>query len=177
MRHARRVITQTFLYYGAFQLSVALHRSIAPSDNLDIARIVDLSHGLRVILAWVYGLISISYLAPISFLTHWGLFDERQSIIQLLGLPLFGLVCTPLVFEFANRLGVDLRLKRGYMINWYNVVSIGLIASSADALGCKLITGSSYKLMLVDLGGNLAGMTLGIGVLRLGLGIIRNLTP
>lgn len=176
MAHARRVITQTLLYYGAFQLSVALHRSISPADILDIARVVDLSHGLRVILAWFFGLISISHLAPISFLTHWGLFDEPQSIIQLLGLPLFGLVCTPLVFEFADRFGVDLRLKRGYVNNWYNVVSIGVIASSVDAMGCKLITGCSYKLMLVDLGGNMAGMILGIGVLRLASGIIRNLT-
>ena len=175
MGHTLRVITQSLLYYGAFELSGVLHHSISLVDNLGIVWSVDLMHGLRVISAWLSGLISISYLGPISFLTHWSLYDQPQSIIQLLGLPFFGLVCTPLVFDIAVRLGVDLRLQRGYVIKWYNVVSIGVIASLAAALGCKLITGYSYQLMLVDWGGNMVGMILGIGVLRLGFDIIPSL--
>lgn len=175
MGNALKVITHTLLFYCAFKLSSGLSQSVISVGSPGIDGVLDLAHGLRVILAWLFGLTSISYLAPISFLTHWGLFDEPQSLIQLLVMPLFGLVCTPLVFEFADRLGLDLQLNFFYLVNWKNLVLVGFIASLVDALGGMLITSSSYHLMLVDLCGNISGSVVGLGVLQLGLRVARYL--
>ena len=153
---------RTLILSSAFALSYLL-TGFLPKNGADVATVasaslVFLPHGIRVIAAWLYGWTSVIYLLPIQAYLHWHRIDLVGAEWNIILLPVFGVICVPLVFEIAARLGADIRLGAGYITNWKNVILVGCAASVINAVGVSVMAGNSIKIMLFYLFGDIMGM-------------------
>ena len=160
---------------AAFAVTLAVSMYMLPGSTDDttaihFASLVFLPHGVRVIAAWLYGWMSVIYLAPVAMASHW--FRMGGSSFQwdwsAALMPMFGIICVPAVFDIAARLGADLRLQSGKIANWKDVVLVGCFASVISAVGANLFAGNDLATTSLYLIGDIVGML----VLLLGLMII-----
>lgn len=156
--HILRTLVISSATVFSFLLTLFLPANTVDLESAQWASLIFLPHGIRVIAAWMYGWQSLLYLLPAHVYLHWARIDIVEAEWSALLMPVFGIICVPLVFEIAARLGTDMRLSAGYTTNWRNVLAVGCAASLVNAIGTNAIAGNSVEIMVVYLIGDIVGM-------------------
>ena len=156
--HILRILVLSSAFTFSYFVTTLLPTNWGDISAVQSASLIFLPHGIRVIAAWLYGWTSVLYLLPIQAYLHWARVDLVGADLGVILMPVFGLICVPLVFEIAARLGTDMRLSAGYITSWRNVVAVGGVASVINAVGSNAITGNSMQTMIFYLIGDIMGM-------------------
>lgn len=127
-------------FYSTFYIWHPLQDYVAPA--LGSASLLFLPHGIRVVVAWLFGLRGILLLLPAAAITHYTLFGlEGFSSRDALGL-LIGASIAPAVFHVGKLAGYALSADHK-PYNWKHVMVAGMLAATLNALLTNLAYGST----------------------------------
>lgn len=122
------------------------------------ASLLFLPHGVRVLVAWMYGYRSILLLAPASLIVH----SVRSEGLEFdLGFhigPFFGIICAAVTFDICARLGFDVRLRNNYVANWRSVFLVGALSSVINSVGTNLAFGNDLPTAIAYWIGDVSGV-------------------
>lgn len=119
------------LVVGSYGLKDVIDRVIHPQvlvEYFGSISFVYLPHGVLVLLAWVYGWLSLPIVLPATLLSVWLLRGPDAFGAMMLLLVTFKTVAAPLTFELFRLGGIDAR-GPGLALNWKVLFLIGLVQS------------------------------------------------
>lgn len=167
------VALTTVVYLISFALTFAI---LIPIQNFflpsfeSFASLMFLPHGVRIIIAWLYGWRSILLLAPGALLTHFYLFGLAGFAWESLTAAFFGIFCAAFSFWTLARLGMDFRPSLSKLTSWRDIFLAGCFASALNVFGTTLFYGHVFLVssayFLGDIGGMLAAMVILMFVFR-----------
>lgn len=134
------------------------------------ASLLFLPHGVRIIVAWLYGWRSILFLAPGALLTHFYLFGlQGLSMASLLG-AFSGIFCAALSFWALAFFRLDFRLTRNRLTSWRDLLLAGSFASVLNVIGTAVFLGhdtvTAAAYFIGDIGGFLVLLVATLFVFR-----------
>lgn len=144
-------------------------------SGVDTAALVFLPHGVRVLVAWLYGYRSLFLLAPASYLTHFYRIENVDFNLLLVVAPLFGIICAAFTFDVCARMGFDVRLRNGFFADWKSVFLVGVLSSVLNSVGTNIFYGNDIKTMLAYWFGDITGLFFTMFALMIAFKFIRSL--
>ena len=130
-------------------------------------------HGVRVLVAWMYGYRSIILLAPASIVTHFFQLDGADFDLGFYLGPLFGIICAAVTFDLCARLGFDVRLRENFVANWKNVFVVGALSSVINSLGANISFGNDLSSAIAYWVGDVLGLFATMLILMLVFRVLR----
>lgn len=162
------ILVATGLYGAGFIASqviiMPLQNALFPSLS-GFACFIFLPHGVRVIMAWLYGWRSLIPMIVAHFVVGYMLFDPAELLIQhYLIAALIGGSVAIWACEILRLSGEPIFAEEGPDMNWRKLIVIGFIASILNSVANTLnyqnfISASSH---LQTIWGYLIGDTLGV---------------
>lgn len=175
----RTLVTLTIVsgaYFLAFAVSFGL---IMPAQRVfwpefaNHASILFLPHGVRVLVAWLYGWRAIFFLMPSALVTHAYLFGlDGLSANYLFG-ALSGVVCATASFAVLAQLGMDFRAGQGRFASWREVLLAGSFASVINVIGTSFFFGSDFSSASAYFIGDLVGLMVAMVLMMLAFRLFR----
>jgi hypothetical protein len=173
-------VVVSLLYLLAFKLTEILPGFLfwgGTINETSSAALVFLPHGVRVLVAWLYGYRSILLLAPASYLTHYYRIELVSFDLALVIAPIFGIICAAFTFDVCARLGFDVRLKSRFIANWRSVFLVGALSSVLNSLGTNFAHGNDFKTTTAYWFGDVCGLFVTMFLLMIAFKVMRTLRP
>jgi hypothetical protein len=127
----------TFLFNKAFIMP--LQRSLFP-QLADFACLIFLPHGVRVIMAWLYGWRSLIPMVVAHFVVGYMIFDPADlDVGHYLAASLVGGSVAIWACELLRLSGYPIFANEGPDMNWRKLIVIGFIASILNSIGNTLV--------------------------------------
>lgn len=126
-------------FYATFEIWMPLQAIIAP--GLGTASLLFLPHGIRVIVAFAFGLRGALLLLPASAITHFYLFGvDGFTTNNTLGL-IESASIVPIIFHVGNKLGYNISIE-ARPFKWRQVMAAGMLGAVLNATFTNLAYGS-----------------------------------
>jgi hypothetical protein len=158
-------------FVATFGVIARVQDSYLPSYQ-NYASLMFLPHGVRVVVAWLYGWRSLPLLAPAALLTHAQLYGYLDLSLTTLG-AMAGIFCAAFSFWFLSRVGMDFRLHKTRNVNWRDVILAGTAAAVLNAIWTKTMFGNDLATASARFFGDVVGLLVSLFVLMLVFRIIR----
>lgn len=164
----KQIVIASSLYLLAYWLSrnVLYAAQLAVLDPIDLpASIISLTHGIKILCAWIYGWKAVLLLAP-AVLIHAFMgagIEGAPQPLYALGVFLI-LVTAPLAFTVMRLFGIDVIDNATLATNWRVLLFVGLVSAVMNAFVIHIL-GYSILPSQQHLGGMLrvvAGNMLGL---------------
>lgn len=164
------VAVVSMLYIGAFVITFKIFlplQDFTLPQFANYASILFLPHGVRVLVAWLYGWRAIILLAPGALLTHAYLYGVSGFSGGYFFAALFGIICATFSFWILAKIGMDFRHRGGRIASWRDVLIAGSFASMLNAIGTTYFYGSDLRSASAYFFGDLSGLLIAMTLLML----------
>ncbi|MGB8813341.1 MAG: hypothetical protein WCC57_09150 [Paracoccaceae bacterium] len=138
-----------------------------PVKNLQNATLVDLTHGVALLVAWIFGWLSVPIIALAILLAVfpvWGAAAFHGSVVML---AFAKAAVMPLAFDVFRACGVDPRGAEPHASNWRLLLLVGFVASVLSnqvQYWAECCTDMGPRDVLVSQTASIAGDMLGVFV-------------
>lgn len=141
-------------FYLTFDLWQPLQDRLAP--DLGTASLLFLPHGIRVVVAWLYGLRGIALLLPAAAITHYSLFGLGGFTSDAVFGLLTGASVAPIVFYLGLKLNFALSVEK-QPNKPRHILIAGMVAACVNALLTNLAYGAPLASYLAYVSGDFFG--------------------